>query len=351
MFGAMTLLVTLLCLVTRARSLRLSNVPQKVPLDEPMPVTSRRPHYARVDGSIETVWQLPHVHAPPIRGILFAAHGCHHQATDFFADRGHDCWALHGCKKSNFGRCLGLPEERDLVDAARKRGYVVVAVSGTGGSRCWNMQHDPERVARAIRYVLANEKLPTNTTVFATGASSGGAFMGYLVHSDVLGSQLKCIAPQISSTLLGKKLVPSFFVHMTRDRRTAEGVAKKVEEMRNRGVQVQELRVTASPVTAKFLSRGMSRGEAEAVVRALKEGGLVDDKDLLKTDPRGSRWRDALRKASAVPSNDTLKLDQSSTSELLNVAWAQHEITAQYTDTMLDFCESATSGRSASQGG
>eukprot|EP00747_Dinoflagellata_sp_TGD_P069529 gnl/TRDRNA2_/TRDRNA2_156163_c0_seq1.p1 gnl/TRDRNA2_/TRDRNA2_156163_c0~~gnl/TRDRNA2_/TRDRNA2_156163_c0_seq1.p1 ORF type:complete len:342 (-),score=48.90 gnl/TRDRNA2_/TRDRNA2_156163_c0_seq1:41-1066(-) len=318
---------------------------------EHTPADLRRPRYAMVDGSIETVWQLPHEHAQPIRGVLFAAHGCVHQATDFFADRGPDGWEMQGCKSSRFGRCLGLPEERGLVDAARRRGYIVVAVSGEGGNRCWDMYRDPERVARAIQYVLSEEKLPANTTVFATGASSGGAFMGYLVHSGVLASKLKCVAPQISTMPLGEKLVPSLFIHMPRDRRTADGVAEEVEMIRSKGVQVHEIQVKASPVTIELLSRGMSRTEAGAVVRALKEGGMVDTEGLLKADPRASRWRDVLRKANAVPSNDTLRPDESNTAELLNVAWARHEITAQYTDTMLDFCESATSGRSASQGG
>lgn len=41
-----------------------------------------------------------------------------------------------------------------------------------------------------------------------------------------------------------------------------------------------------------------------------------------------------------VPRNDSLVADESPLSELLNVAWASHEITSQYGGHILDFCES-----------
>eukprot|EP00931_Biecheleriopsis_adriatica_P028179 TRINITY_DN16847_c0_g1_i1.p1 TRINITY_DN16847_c0_g1~~TRINITY_DN16847_c0_g1_i1.p1 ORF type:complete len:172 (+),score=32.07 TRINITY_DN16847_c0_g1_i1:44-517(+) len=128
--------------------------------------------YARVGFDIETVWVLPE--GKPV-GIFFIAHGCKHQATDIVRES-----ELQDCSSSNFGSCLGLPEELKLRDAALIRGYVVMAVSGTGYHRCWDMQNDLGRVLQAVQHVRQAEGLEETAPVLATGASSGGAFMGRL---------------------------------------------------------------------------------------------------------------------------------------------------------------------------
>jgi len=136
-------------------------VPKEVPAegarlnDEHLP----KPRYERIDGSIETMWQLPKG-GVPVKGIVFAAHGCQHQGTDFFADTGHDGWELSACKGSNFRRCLGLPVERALVEQVRRRGYVALSVSGGSGRKsCWDMVGDVARVEKAIRHVISVERL------------------------------------------------------------------------------------------------------------------------------------------------------------------------------------------------
>lgn len=301
---------------------------------------SHEPKYARVDGHIETMWQLPH--GTP-KGIFFIAHGCQHQGTDVFSDVGPDGWRLEECSSSNFGRCLGLPEEVKLRQAARKRGYVVMSVSGGSGSRsCWHMKRDPSRVARAIRHVVDSEKLPKDIAVLATGASSGGAFMGTLAAPVGLDGglpNLKCIVPQISGTSGKNRGVPTLYVHMPRDSRTADLVEEQVRDLREQGVRVSELKVLQKPVTKELLEQCMPAEAAQRSLEALQQAGLLDPEGLLKESSRHRLWVKPLKNAVGDTIADTFAADASCVAELMNVADAVHEFTAEYSEQMLDFCE------------
>lgn len=72
---------------------------------------------------LQTLWELP---AGAPHGVLFVAHGCSHQGSDFWL------------KSPRCLECLGLPEEVAITRAAVKRGYAVVAVSSYDReSKCW----------------------------------------------------------------------------------------------------------------------------------------------------------------------------------------------------------------------
>jgi len=318
-------------LVSTAYVLLLELLPTVVVAVDP------EPKYERIDDiprdSIETMWQLPEG-GDPVKGIVFLAHGCQHQGTDFFAGV---------CQGSNFGRCLGLPEERALVEKVRSKGYVALAVSGSGPNRCWDMDLDVARVEKAIGHVISVESLPQDTSIFAIGASSGGYFVGELAATSNLGSRLKCISPQISAVRTGLT-VPTLFIHMTRDVVTSADIQTLGAELEGRNVTCQELRVDEQAVTATLLHRCMNLTVAHTVVQALFTGGFINEEGYLLQDPRQSRdgWFSLLKGLSpfnASPPTDSLLADESPVSELLNVAWAQHEITSKYAEDILDFCE------------
>jgi len=305
----------------------------------------RKPRFERVGGDIETFWQPPH-EGTLVQGILFMAHGCNHQATDFFADTGPDGWKLEACHGSRFGRCLGLPEERQLVQEARARGYYVAAVSGTGSSRCWSHKADPSRVRQALQHIRMQEKLSEDVPILATGASSGGAFMSSLALA--LERPPKCVVPQISALAssygsletFAAMHVPTLFVHMSEhDPRTAMNVDKQVKELESKGVLAKQLHVAPVPLGEELVPH-FGKKQASIVEAALQQAGLVQADGRLKQDPRASAWRQApgLR-AFMAATNDTLVADESSLSELLNVVWARHEFTAKFASQMLDFCE------------
>lgn len=323
-------------------------------LDEVSPGASRshRPKYARVAGDIETLWQRPQ--GKP-KGIFFIAHGCMHQATDVFEPTGSGNWVFKECSTSNFGRCLGLPEEVHLRRTALARGYVVMAVSGGRGKQsCWSGA-DVVRVPKAVRHVLKAEKLPEDTLILATGASSGGGFVselalplkkpgdpgpGGLPH-------LKCIVPQVSSMgdlawVVGglDRRIPTLFIYMERDGFTWDQIEDDFLTLKAQGIRTSKLKVKPHKVDAAFLSPCLGEALAEKAVESLqKNGTILDEHGFLMQDARARFWVEPIRTAIEGRSEDTLKADESCISERMNVAWAFHEFTAQYAEEMLDFCE------------
>ena len=102
-------------------------------------------------GRAEVHWQLP---VGRTTGLLLVFHGCNHQGGDFF-----EC-----------DNCLGLPEERAIVQAALKHNLVVAAVSaGYGHNKCWS-HDDSEPVVRIVDELRARLKLE-GLPIYGIGAS------------------------------------------------------------------------------------------------------------------------------------------------------------------------------------
>lgn len=324
--------VSVLALVQLALPVQSGNVPDL------------HPKYARVAGQIETVWQRPT--GDPRRepkGIFFIAHGCMHQATDIFTYEGPDGWKFEACKTSNFGRCLGLPEEVQMRQVARSRGYLVMAVSGgTGRQSCWELDEDAARVAAAVKYVRKEEGLPDSLPVLAMGASSGGAFMGPLAMPEDRGGLpgLQCIVPMIMG-LHGAEIrnVPTLFVHMPKDKFGAIEVANDIERLKQKGIRAEQIQVRQKPVSVPLLSRCLDAAVAKDVLAALKKKDLLDAGGFLKDDSRRGLWVDAAHQAIAGRSSDPVMQDESCLFEVMNLAWAMHEFTSEYAEQMIDFCE------------
>jgi len=300
-------------------------------------ISALRPRYEKVAGFVETVWQRPR---GEIRGIVFIAHGCMHQATDIFSDVGHDGWRFEACEGSNFGR-----------QVARARGYLVMAVSGGSGVQsCWNSRSDVSNVGKAVRRVRELEHLPESLPIFAVGASSGGSFVGRLAATLDQGGLpgLQCIVPQIMGIRAAqggnRRGVPTLFVHMPRDARTAAAVEMDIADLQSDGVRTKEIRVDPKPVTAELLQACLSPDAASDVAAAVKAAGLLDVQGLLKKDARSRLWVVPVRRALAGRSEDSLAPDESCLAEVFNVAWAMHEFTAEHSEMMLDFCEVAAGG-------
>jgi len=272
------------------------------------------PQYV-VDTGTEFVWQQPR----EVKGIIFLAHGCSHAATDWF-DKSAAC-----------PLCIGLPEERRIVRAALAAGYVALAVSSQDRafSRCWS-EDDVEPVVRIlahIRHQLGLGSLP----VVALGASSGGGFLPILAQR----VRLAAMAVQIAAahpSLLSKTFPPTAFIHMPRDSRTAARVAGNVRDLKAFGVPAHDWPQPPLPLTPLFFSdriEGITPQLSQRMFTALKTAGYLDDKGLLSHDPRESSWRQVLIDKVPDIKNLNLAADQSGISEVLNVAWSEHEMTSE----------------------
>lgn len=289
----------------------------------------------------------------PLAGVLLLAHGCSHSATDFWPPS-------PGC-----AACLGLPEERRLVAAALADRLLAVAVSSADrqGSRCWQPSVDAPRVGAVLDKLLARLKVPRPTPLFALGASSGGAFVAALprlIPRPVAAVVVQIMAADPARLLLGgdqgggrgggdgllqqgpsaSKLAstlapypPSLWIHMPRDERMAAGVAATVAGLSSAGRVAVALPVLPLAVADAFFSDripGIDAAASAAAVAALRAAGLLNSTGYLVDDPRRSGWRDALAPLARRLRGDTLEPDASAVAEELNVAWARHEITADF---------------------
>jgi len=185
--------------------------------------------------------------------------------------------------------------------------------------------------------------------LFMLGASSGGSFVGtYGAESKAMGTPASAICVQISGVRQTSHghLPPTLFVHMAQDTHTSRVVGRTVEQLTKKtgGVAVaQQHACMPKPLVPSFFAdhgAALSPADSAALVAALKDAGFVDaNTGRLKYDPRSSDWRPVATKAlpSIFPGVDSLKADESPVSELLNLAWGEHEITDEYLHETMQF--------------
>lgn len=185
--------------------------------------------------------------------------------------------------------------------------------------------------------------------LFLLGASSGGSFVGtYGAESKALGTPASAICVQISGVRQTNHghLPPTLFVHMAQDSHTSRVVARTVEQLTKKtgsGSAAQQHACLPKPLVPSFFAdhgAALAAHDSATLVAALKEAGFVDGTSgRLKYDPRSSDWRPVATKAlpAVFPALDTLKADESPVSELLNLAWGEHEITDEYLDETMQW--------------
>ena len=296
------------------------------------------PQYSASLGSagVEAMWQVPSG-AP--HSILFLAHGCNHQGTDFW----------HASAVCN--KCLGLPEEVRIVKAALAANFAVIAVTSIDrDSGCWTFEADAPRVRDAIAAFRTAAGLPGSLPIVALGASSGGAFalqLPAVVPCMAVVSQIMAIPPN----MLPATMPPTLFVHMPRDQRTASYVHKDVRKLRQAGVAAHELQVHAQRPSKEFFLERIERltpAAAASLHAALDKAGLLDKHGFLRDDPRRSDWRGAIRSSAGLAQQllgDSLVGDASAISEALNVAWAMHEIVSDPMEATIRWLADVRAGK------
>lgn len=301
----------------------------------------------RDDGDpVEVLWQRP---SGKVNAVLLMLHGCSHQGTDW--------WPKNSCS-----RCVGLPEELRISETALRRGHIPIAVTSQDRETgCWTPP-DMLRIESAVQHVYKVEELaPETTPLYAFGASSGGAMVGRLAESYVIGRQfMKCRIPQIMRTTttvsFSSKLQngsaatwqapPSLYIHMPRDRHTSRLVAANVKTLQQNGIIATEVHCKPLQIKDDFFSSRLSNISAntsKALVAAYKAEGLLDSNSYLSEEPRMSSWRIVVErtreKLEPGAMQDLLVADASPLSEVMNVAYASHEMCATFATEMLEFCE------------
>ena len=299
------------------------------------------PQKVQVAGVEVWFWSAEVMSAMP-KGILFLAHGANHGAYDFFSPR-----EVHGG--------VGLPEERAIVRAARRRGYACACISSINRrSKRWIGEVDGPRVARALSALAEAFTMP----VHALGISDGGRFVFDLtlyVKVEAMCIQIMALDHDILGEFMNQKAFPGrvCFAHMPRDTDCASAVHADVGALRSdevlsgRAVKVFDLRPLALN-DAFFADRlplmyhctkaaGLDLGRD--LIKALRARHFIDAEDQLTSDPRRSTWRGTVRPIVAKHGvvTDSLVADESPMAEILNVAYGLHECTSTEIDAVLSF--------------
>eukprot|EP00041_Stephanoeca_diplocostata_P023161 m.563392 g.563392 ORF g.563392 m.563392 type:complete len:318 (+) comp22231_c1_seq1:463-1416(+) len=281
---------------------------------------------------VDVVIRIPGESKMP-RGIVLALHGCSHGARD---------WGT----ETECAGCIGLPEELQIARSCIEQDFIVVAPSSQG--HCWSHDYDGPMISEMLNDLLVDHRDWRKLPLLAFGASSGGA-MALLLSHYVAG--IKAIAVQIMavpngvlSTLTDRAEVefpPTLYLHMARDERTREHVSQNMQLLAAHHVKVKSFALEPQPLTEKLLRRidGMLTDRAATIIARLQRCSVVDEHGWLQKDPRASNWRQCLNAMDL--GGDSLEPDRSPLSELLNVAWAQHEIFSDASALMVEWFNSA----------
>ncbi len=157
-------------------------------------------------------------------------------------------------------------------------------------------------------------------------------------------AQIMGVPPSLLRLPEGRRYPPTVFMHMPRDTHTAAAVKADIAELESAGGVHGEVEVKQRAVTAELLQRSprVGAGAAEAIVTALHGAGLLVDGaggegqgGHLKEDPRRSGWREAVQ--GVVGEGVGLAADASDVPELLNLAYAGHEIVSDGVDAALEW--------------
>ena len=291
---------------------------------------------------VDVLWTRPNNdNDGDISGIFFVAHGCHHSHTDWFVN----CYG-----------CIGLPEERGIINIALDLGLLVIVFSSMNRrSKCWSTTDDIEPLARVLNDFSGRfHKKEAILPIYAFGASSGGHFVSAIATKleKIFQIHLNGYVSQISAKTSDPAAECKVYITMDRDAGTHVAAKKIVKECKDQStnfistdtavskkIKCKHIPVPPLSIIPSYFANRIpeiSIVESEQMVRALHDAGFIDkESDELMEDPRHSNWRAIV---SQYSQRDSLIADESSISEIMNVAWGKHELTRDGVEEALKFC-------------
>jgi hypothetical protein len=273
--------------------------------------------------------------------VVLFAHGCHHSAGDLWPP------------SPSCPTCLGLPEERRLRIAALRRRLALVAVSSLDrvGKRCWaEIKTDGgANVAAILRTIIGREGLG-DLPVYAMGASSGGQLALTLpqLMPEIRGVYAQVRGVDNAALVLPNRrpYPPAAFVHMPRDAENAKVIQGNVKTLQKAKRPVLEVRIEPRPLSVEFFTERsplIDARMAAGIVAAFHDAGVASDDGTLLEPPRPAtpRWAPLVQ---PIVGNLSLKLDESHVGELVNLAWAKHELVSDEAEAVLTWLQNGGRG-------
>ena len=273
---------------------------------------------------------------------------------------------------------------------ALNAGLAVVAFTKDDEVGCWSPGRDMRAILYASKAFVEEHLIPyfrgddsstassivVDLPFYGFGASSGGSFVAQVATEistagtttpdhPSLAFQFSAINVQIMTPRSTNKIMtPTIFTIMSRDPLTEEGVAEASEEMKSREVPTQTIRTDTKAISPEYWmhrfshDHRMARDVAVGICSDLKDLGVTADANggPLVRNPRSIELTPVLNKYSRSPPfgvgielwnilNDEEKKDAQTLwlEEELNVAFDQHEITAERFDEVIGFFLGSTS--------
>ena len=236
-----------------------------------------------------------------------------------------------------------------LRQAALRRGLALVGVSSLDrvGKRCWGelKKDGGANVAAILRDVIAAlslQRLP----IYTMGASSGGQMaltLPRLLKVSGVYAQVRGVEDDTFALPSGAAYPPAAFVHMPRDEANAAVITSNIARLRADGVPVLEVQIHPRPVTVEFLTERsplIDEAMAEGIVAALRAAGEAAADGFL-LEPVTDRWAPLVQ---PVIGNLSLVLDESHVGELVNLAWAKHELVSDEAEAVLAWLQGGGRG-------
>ena len=152
--------------------------------------------------------------------------------------------------------------------------------------------------------------------------------------------QIMALRGETPSAKTHSPIPPTLFVHMVKDQHISELIHNSIVRLKHENIPVEELKVQSKPITSTFFydhGKVLNLEDSKKLHLAFIANNYIEKTTYeLKDDPRQSQWRTIFRKT--LPLNDdNLIADLSPISELMNLAYGQHEITDEYLDETFAF--------------
>jgi len=184
-------------------------------------------------------------------------------------------------------------------------------------------------LGRVLKQIEAAKAHVGRLPVYVAGASSGGTFASILASHGGFAGLLVMVSPGHKDAWV-KELPPTAFLYMTKDRWASKALVQRgVSALKALNIRVAEFEAKPKPVSTEFLVDHLpelDNTQADKLRKNLMDAKHISPDGMLINNPR----------------NFCLYLQETSVSlprfcEVLNVAYAGHEMTSDFFDQVLDF--------------
>lgn len=316
------------------------------------------PNIERV-GEQDVMWERPSGVGPP-KGIFLLLNGCNH---------GPEGW---WDSQSACPQCLGLPEEKAILEEGLRRDLVVIAlnvVQQAATMRCWasaRLPHSNRDMLSTVATVntITEREGWDELPLYAWGGSAGGTFVArlpYFLHLKGIMIQLKATTGE---EMLQKGLWPPphaplrngasswrypavVYAYNRRDPLATNRALNFTAALSQMGVRHALIGADPQPLDARVFSRripGFSVQVSEQLVAVFKDGRFLDGKGYLKLDPRRTdrRWAPLVRQQVHALKDAELRKFVSPIFEELNFLFSNHQGISDTTAPSFDFFDAGT---------